>query len=113
MLTMKATVQSTAHPVAAARSPWAPLANPLFRALWIATVVSNIGTWMQNVGAGWLMTSLAPSATMVSLVQAATSLPAFVFALPAGALADVIDRRRVLLGTQFWMMVSAALLGLF
>src|SRR5438067_8657598 len=111
MLTMKATVQSSAHPVATARSPWAPLANPLFRALWIATVVSNVGTWMQNVGAGWLMTSLAPSATMVSLVQAATSLPAFILALPGGALADVLDRRRILLATQVWMMLSAALLG--
>src|SRR5215813_6686641 len=72
-------------------SPWSPLAEPIFRALWIATVASNIGTWMQDVGESWLMVSLA---------------------LPAGALADVVDRRRLLLITQSWMLVSAAAMGL-
>jgi MFS family permease len=84
----------------------------LFRALWIASVASNIGTWMQNVGAAWLMTSLSPSPTMVALVQAATSLPVFLLALPAGAVADIIDRRRLLLATQIWMLGAAAALGL-
>lgn len=92
-------------------SAWAPLRRPLFRALWIATVVSNIGTWMHEVGASWLMTSLAPSPLMVALVQAATSLPMVFLALPAGALADVVDRRRYLIVTQLWMLVTAALLG--
>lgn len=92
-------------------STWAPLRQPLFRSLWIAAVASNIGTWMQNVGAAWLMTSLAPSPTMVALVQAATTLPVFLIGLPAGALADVIDRRRLLLVTQGWMLCAAALLG--
>ncbi|MGH8471058.1 MAG: MFS transporter [Gammaproteobacteria bacterium] len=55
-------------------SAWAPLRRPLFRALWIATVVSNIGTWMHDVGASWLMTSLAPSPLMVALVQAGDEL---------------------------------------
>jgi predicted MFS family arabinose efflux permease/quinol monooxygenase YgiN len=91
---------------------WSPLRNPLFRALWIATLVSNIGTWMQNVGAAWLMTSLAPSPVMVSLVQSAMGLPVFLLALPAGALADVMDRRRLLLFTQGWMLIAAAGLGL-
>ncbi|MGE5062338.1 MAG: MFS transporter, partial [Betaproteobacteria bacterium] len=77
-------------------STWAPLRQPLFRALWIAAVASNIGTWMQNVGAAWLMTSLAPSPAMVALVQAATTLPVFLVGLPAGAVADVVDRRRLL-----------------
>ena len=72
---------------------------------------SNIGTWMQNVGAAWLMTSLAPSPTMVALVQAATTVPVFLLALIAGALADVVDRRRLLLITQSWMLAAAALLG--
>src|SRR5689334_13618755 len=90
---------------------WAPLREPLFRALWIASVASYVGTWMHDVGASWLMTSLAPSPLMVALVQAATSLPVFLFALPAGALADVVDRRRLLLFTQAWMMVAAATLG--
>src|SRR5262249_41822074 len=92
----------------AVASSWSPLRSPIFRALWIATVVSNIGTWMHNVGAAWLMTSLAPSPTMVALVQAATSLPVFLVGLPAGALADVVDRRRFLLVTHGWVLAAAA-----
>ncbi len=92
-------------------SAWSPLRHVLFRALWMATVVSNIGTWMHDVGAGWLMTSLAPSPLMVALVQSATALPVLLLALPAGALADIIDRRRYLIGTQLWMATAAALLG--
>ena len=94
-------------------SAWSPLRQLPFRALWIATVVSNIGTWMQNVGAAWLMTALSPSPVMVALVQAATSLPVFLVGLPAGALADVVDRRRLLLWTQGWMLAAAAALGMF
>jgi MFS family permease len=94
-------------------SPWAPLREPLFRSLWIAAVISYTGTWMQNVGAGWLMTQLTMSPLMVSLVQAASTLPVFLVILPAGALADMVDRRRLLLITQAWMVVAAALLGLF
>src|SRR5262249_604860 len=92
----------------AVASVWCPLRAPLFRALWTATVVSNVGTWMHNVGAAWLMTSLAPSPTMVALVQAATSLPVFLVGLPAGALADVVDRRRFLLVTHGWVLAAAA-----
>lgn len=79
--------------------------------LWIASVVSNIGSWMHEVGAGWLMTSLAPSPLMVALVQAATTAPVFLLALPAGALADIVDRRRYLITSQVWMMITAATLG--
>lgn len=78
----------------------------------MATLCSNIGSWMQEVGAGWLMTSLAPDPLMVSLVQTATTIPFFLLAVPAGALADIIDRRRYLIGTQIWMAVSAAILGI-
>lgn len=92
-------------------SPWAPLNRPLFRALWIAAIVSNVGTWMQDVGAGWLMTSLAPAPLMVALVQTATTLPVMLLVLPAGALADIVDRRRYLIGTQCWMLAVSALLG--
>jgi MFS family permease len=67
---------------------------------------------MQNVGAAWLMTALTPSPVLVALVQAATSLPVFLVGLPAGALADVADRRRLLLWTQGWMLAAAAALGL-
>jgi hypothetical protein len=70
---------------------YAPLRQPIFRAPWLASLVSNLGTWLQNVGAGWLMTGLTPSPVLVALVQAATTLPVFLLALPAGALADVID----------------------
>ena len=92
-------------------SAWSPLRSSVFRALWIASVVSNVGTWMQNVAAAWLMTLLTPSPLMVALVQAATSLPVFFVALPAGALADVVDRRRLLLFTQGWMLLAATALG--
>lgn len=103
---------TTSVPAAKAHvSPWRPLRHPVFRALWLATIASNLGTWLQNVGASWMMTSLTTSTTMVALVQAATSLPMFLLSLPAGALADVLDRRRILLVTQAWMALSAALLG--
>lgn len=92
-------------------STWAPLRHRVFRTLWIASIFSNIGSWMHEVGAGWLMTSLAPSPLMVALVQAATTAPVFLLALPAGALADIIDRRRYLIASQFWMMITAATLG--
>ncbi|MFZ0731032.1 MAG: MFS transporter [Candidatus Sulfotelmatobacter sp.] len=94
-----------------ADSAWAPLREPLFRSLWIAAVVSYTGTWMQNVGAGWLMTQISQSPLMVSLVQAAASIPVFLVVLPAGALADMVDRRRLLLFTQSWMIVAAGALG--
>ncbi len=94
------------------RGALAPLSYPIFRAVWIATVASNVGTWMQDIGNSWLMTSLSPSPLVISLVQAATSLPMFMLALPAGALADLVDRRRLLLTTQAWMSITALTLGI-
>lgn len=91
---------------------WSPLRQPVFRALWIASAVSNIGTWMHDVGAAWLMTDLSPSPVLIALMQAASSLPFFLLALPAGAIADVVDRRKMLLLTQGWMLLVAALLGI-
>ncbi|HEY6302711.1 MAG TPA: MFS transporter [Terriglobales bacterium] len=93
-------------------SPWAPLGEPLFRSLWIASVISYTGTWMQNVGAGWLMTQMTLNPFMVGLVQAAAALPVFLVILPAGALADMVDRRRFLLLTQGWMVLASATLGI-
>ncbi len=93
-------------------SPWAPLGEPLFRSLWIASVISYTGTWMQNVGAGWLMTQLTMNPLMVGLVQAAGAVPVFLVILPAGALADMVDRRRFLLLTQGWMVLASAALGI-
>jgi MFS family permease len=93
-------------------SPWAPLGEPLFRSLWIASVISYTGTWMQNVGAGWLMTQMTLNPLMVGLVQTAGALPVFLVILPAGALADLVDRRRFLLLTQGWMVLASATLGI-
>src|SRR5882724_13490499 len=92
-------------------SAWSPLRESVFRALWIATVVSNIGTWMQDVGESWLMTSLTPSPVLVALVETFGSLPVVMLALPAGALADIVDRRRLLLVMQVWLFVAAGTMG--
>jgi MFS family permease len=102
------------EPIAARRSvsAWAPLGEPLFRSLWIASVISYTGTWMQNVGAGWLMTQMTMNPLMVGLVQAAGALPVFLVILPAGALADMVDRRRFLLLTQGWMVLASGTLGI-
>jgi MFS family permease len=92
-------------------SSWAPLRWPLFRALWIASLASYVGTWMQDVGAAWLMATLTPSPLVISLVQSATTLPIVLLALFGGALADVVDRRRLLIATQGWMLLASAGLG--
>ena len=92
-------------------SAWAPLREPLFRSMWIAAIISYIGTWMQAVGAGWMMAVLTMSPLMVGLVQAAVALPVFLVILPAGALADMVDRRRFLLITQGWMVLASGSLG--
>lgn len=89
----------------------APLRHPVFRMLWIANVVTSLGTWFQNTGAGWLMTSLSPDPLTVSLVPVATILPLCLFALPAGALGDIVDKRLFLIGTQLWTMTMAAILA--
>ncbi|MBP0443789.1 MFS transporter [Roseomonas sp. SSH11] len=93
-----------------APTAFVPFRNPAFRMLWVATLISNIGGWVQSTGAAWLMTSLSPSPVMVSLVQVASMLPVFLLALPAGALADIMDRRRFLIGTQIWICAMALLL---
>src|SRR5262245_15186203 len=95
----------------AGASPWSPLQRAVFRSVWIASVTSNIGTWMQSVGAAWLMTSLTPSPLLVALMQTAASLPIVLVGLPAGALADVVDRRKLLLVTESWMLLVALALG--
>src|SRR5947209_16814232 len=94
-----------------AGAAWAPLSHPVFRALWVASLISNTGTWMQNVGAAWAMTSLSPSPLVVARGQRPTGLPVSVVGRPAGAVADIVDRRRLLLVTQTWMLAAAALLA--
>ncbi len=88
-----------------------PLRNVTFRSLWLANVVAWLGTWLQNTGAGWLMTSLAPEPLIVAMVQAATIMPVFLLALPGGALADIVDRRVFLIGAQLWTMLAAVVLA--
>jgi MFS family permease len=101
-------------PLSAAKpTMWTPFTFALFRAIWIASVVSNIGTWMQNVAGVWLVTTLTTSALLVALMQTATSLPAFLLSMPAGAIGDLIDRRKLLLVTQGFMAVVALGLGAF
>src|SRR6266571_9142804 len=94
-----------------ARSPWRPLRTPLFRNLLLADVVSDIGTFMQTVGAAWLMVSLGAGPMYVALTQTASALPFFVFALPAGAIGDIVDRRKLILYTEAWMVAVALALA--
>ena len=94
-------------------SAWSPFRHAIFAVLWVATVLSNTGSWMQNAAAGWLMTSLRPDPFEVALVQAATTLPMFLFSLPAGALADIADRRRFLIAVQIAAVAIAALFAIF
>ncbi|WP_245474858.1 MFS transporter [Bradyrhizobium sp. Leo121] len=97
-------------------SPWIAFRHATFTVVWTATVVANVGTWMYNAASGWLMTSLDADPLTVSLVQVASSLPMFLFALPAGALADTVDKRRFLIGCEIALTtvaaVSAVLVGL-
>ena len=112
---MAATDESTPEAAPApppAIPPWHPFHHLAFAVLWVATVLSNIGTWMQNAAAGWMMTGLNPDPLIVSLVQVATTLPMFLFALPAGALADSLDRRRLLIVVQIVATLVIAVLAL-
>ncbi len=75
----------------------APFRHPAFAVIWTATLVSNVGGWMYSAACGWLMTSLNPDPLFVALVQAASTLPICLFAIPAGALADIFDKRKYLI----------------
>jgi len=89
-----------------------PLKNTMYRFLWITMFASDIGASMQTAGSGWLMTSLAPSPFVVSLLQVMTSLSIFLLAFPAGALADIVDRRKLFLVTQYFSLAVAMTLSL-
>ncbi len=86
--------------------------HSLFRVMWLGMTVSNLGTWMNEVGATWLMASLAPSNLMVALIQTATTLPFFLFAYPAGVMGDICNRRTVLIALHVWLLASAVALTL-
>ncbi|MBL8342332.1 MAG: MFS transporter [Rubrivivax sp.] len=89
----------------------APLVdNPVFRGLWIASLAANLAMWMNDVAAAWLMTSLTTSPVLVALVSTAATLPVFLLGLPSGALADIVDRRRMFAATQLWVSINALVL---
>jgi len=92
-------------------SPWRPLGNQTFRNLLAADLISDIGAFMQSVGAAWLMTSLTNSPLYIALIQTASALPFFLLALPAGSIGDIFDRRKLILGTETWMLGIAAVLA--
>lgn len=94
-------------------SPFVPLRQPVFRAVWFASLASNFGGLIQAVGASWLMTSIAASADLVALVQASTTLPVMLFSLAAGAIADNYDRRKIMLTAQLFMFSVSIGLALF
>lgn len=100
-----------AAPHGAPPSAWAPLRNRSFRWLWCGGAMVNLAIWMQTVGAAWIMTLLSSSPLMVSLVQTAIALPAFLFGLPGGVIADLVDRRKWLMLTQSIMLIAAAALS--
>jgi MFS family permease len=97
---------------AAPASPWSAFRHPTFRVVWIATVVSNVGGWVSSAASGWLMTSLNPDPLAVSLVQVMSNLPLFALALPAGALADVMDQRRLLIAAELAIMASTTVFAI-
>src|SRR6202049_2520922 len=92
-------------------SLWRPLRTPNFRNLLVADIISDVGAFMQSVGAAWLMVSLNAGPMYVALTQTASALPFFILALPAGAIGDIVDRRKVILRTETWMVVVAAVLA--
>jgi MFS family permease len=94
-----------------ALSLFRPLRAPIFRNLLIADVISDIGTFMQSVGAAWLMVSLGAGPVYVALTQTAASLPYFLLALPAGSAGDIVDRRKLVLFTESWMVGATTLLA--
>ena len=95
-----------------AKDPYAPLRNRLFLAIWIAAMASNVGTWIQSVGEKWLMGELTRSPLLMSLIETGSTLPMLVLSMPGGAIADIVDRRRLLLGTQAWMLIVAAAMAI-
>ena len=88
-----------------------PFKSAMYRTLWIAALFSYVGAAMYDVGASWLMTSLAPNPLFVSLITTSTALPIFLFALPSGILSDIFDRRSILLIACAYMFTISTLLG--
>jgi MFS family permease/quinol monooxygenase YgiN len=87
-----------------------PLSVPVFRLLWSTWLTANLCMWMTDVASAWTMTTLTSTPIWVALVQSASTMPVFLLGLPSGALADILDRRRWLTATQFWLAATATAL---
>ena len=98
---------SESAPPPAAGGRFAPLREPVFRRIWSASLISNFGQLILGVGAAWEMTRLSGSPSMVALVQSALMLPLMLVAVPAGAAADMFDRRRIAIGGLTFAAISA------
>jgi MFS family permease len=92
-------------------SAWGTLRHPVFRNCWASSVVSNLGSWMQDTAGTWLMTALTTSPLLIALMQTAAGLPVLLLGYPAGATADIVDRRRLLIFWQVWMLATVAALS--
>ncbi len=103
--------KSTDAPAGLTKSPWEPLQNQLFLAIWIAATASNIGTWIQTIGEKWQMAELTKSPLLISLIETGSTLPMLALAMAAGAIADILDRRKLLIAAQAYMMIVAAALA--
>src|SRR5690606_11898354 len=108
------TAMNTAAAPQATTAPgaWSPLSQPTFRMMWLAVLVGNVGTWIHDVAAAWVMAENTGSPFMVAAVQSATTLPVVLLAVFAGTLADIVDRRRYLILAQLWMLLVAGTLAL-
>ena len=109
-MSVRQTAQVSSDP-SNVHGPWSPLRVRIFRWLWLSALVSNIGTSMHTVGAAWAITGLTSSPTIISLVQTAWGIPGVLVAIPSGALADVVDRRRLIIASQIGSLLFAAALG--
>jgi MFS family permease len=101
--------ETSSRGAAKALSPASAFHHPVFTVVWTATLISNVGSWMYSAASGWLMTSLNPDPLIVSLVQAASSAPVVLFALPAGAFADIFDKRKYLIVIEILTTAVSAL----
>jgi MFS family permease len=110
-MTMPSSAAAPANGSPPASGAFAPLRHRLFLVLWVATVLGNVGTFMRDVASGWLVAGLSNSPASVAMVQAAGTLPIFLLAIPAGALSDIVDRRKFLIGVQIFLAAVSATLA--
>src|ERR1700681_1198491 len=106
-------VNNAKEPPMSANSTWTALRNPVFRNMWLASLLSGTCVAAQDTAATWTMNRVSDSPLFLSMMATVASLPFFFFTLPAGALADMIDRKRMMLVMTIWLAIAAAGLALF